>query len=186
MFLSVFFHKIILHLSFFSNSFSPQTTSDISGHPDISFFNLFFFFFALFEFFFTSTVSSTFSFFLLWMKLWDVLMIPLRSGLSCWSASFFSVINRHMNQTDLKTSTFWMRASLGATVVAVLGFAMYRVLLRPRWCLSPDILATTSLCSLVFRCVCHLTHNFPTLCFFFFFWTPVTKYTLFMLRYLQK
>uniref|UniRef100_A0A674P2H0 Mitochondrial Rho GTPase n=1 Tax=Takifugu rubripes TaxID=31033 RepID=A0A674P2H0_TAKRU len=38
----------------------------------------------------------------------------------------------HMSPTDLKTSTFWLRASMGATVFAVLGFAMYRVLLKPR------------------------------------------------------
>lgn len=94
-------------------------------------------------------------------------MTSLRSGLLYLSVSFFSVLNRHMNQTDLKTSTFWVRASMGATVFAVLGFAMYRVLLRPRWCLSPNILTTTLFCSLLFRWVFHLTLNFSTLCFFF-------------------
>ncbi|XP_077426462.1 mitochondrial Rho GTPase 1b isoform X2 [Vanacampus margaritifer] len=38
----------------------------------------------------------------------------------------------HISQADLKSSTFWLRASVGATVFAVLGFAMYRVLLKPR------------------------------------------------------
>ncbi|TNM97298.1 hypothetical protein fugu_015454 [Takifugu bimaculatus] len=38
----------------------------------------------------------------------------------------------HMAQADLKNSTFWLRASLGATVCAVLGFAMYRALLKQR------------------------------------------------------
>uniref|UniRef100_A0A8D3BQ08 Ras homolog family member T1 n=1 Tax=Scophthalmus maximus TaxID=52904 RepID=A0A8D3BQ08_SCOMX len=38
----------------------------------------------------------------------------------------------HMAQADLKNSTFWLRASVGATVFAVLGFAMYRVLLKQR------------------------------------------------------
>uniref|UniRef100_A0A8P4G4U7 Mitochondrial Rho GTPase n=1 Tax=Dicentrarchus labrax TaxID=13489 RepID=A0A8P4G4U7_DICLA len=38
----------------------------------------------------------------------------------------------HVSQADLKSSTFWLRASVGATVFAVLGFAMYRVLLKPR------------------------------------------------------
>ncbi|KAE8300005.1 Mitochondrial Rho GTPase 1-A [Larimichthys crocea] len=38
----------------------------------------------------------------------------------------------HVSQADLKNSTFWLRASVGATVFAVLGFAMYRVLLKPR------------------------------------------------------
>uniref|UniRef100_A0A8C6LU97 Mitochondrial Rho GTPase n=1 Tax=Nothobranchius furzeri TaxID=105023 RepID=A0A8C6LU97_NOTFU len=42
------------------------------------------------------------------------------------------VYNRHMAQADLKNSTFWLRASLGATVFAVLGFAMYRALLKQR------------------------------------------------------
>uniref|UniRef100_A0A7N6A596 Mitochondrial Rho GTPase n=1 Tax=Anabas testudineus TaxID=64144 RepID=A0A7N6A596_ANATE len=43
-----------------------------------------------------------------------------------------SVFNRHVSQADLKNSTFWLRMSVGATVFAVLGFAMYRVLLKPR------------------------------------------------------
>uniref|UniRef100_A0A669D3D8 Mitochondrial Rho GTPase n=1 Tax=Oreochromis niloticus TaxID=8128 RepID=A0A669D3D8_ORENI len=38
----------------------------------------------------------------------------------------------HVSQADLKSSTFWLRASVGATVFAVLGFAMYRVLLKTR------------------------------------------------------
>lgn len=39
---------------------------------------------------------------------------------------------RHMTQADLKNSTFWLRASLGATVFAVLGFAMYKAILKQR------------------------------------------------------
>lgn len=39
---------------------------------------------------------------------------------------------RHMTQADLKNSTFWLRASVGATVFAVLGFAMYKALLKQR------------------------------------------------------
>uniref|UniRef100_A0AAY4B9R2 Mitochondrial Rho GTPase n=1 Tax=Denticeps clupeoides TaxID=299321 RepID=A0AAY4B9R2_9TELE len=38
----------------------------------------------------------------------------------------------HLTQADLKNSTFWLRASLGATVFAVLGFAMYKALLKQR------------------------------------------------------
>ncbi|XP_078081953.1 mitochondrial Rho GTPase 1-A isoform X7 [Mustelus asterias] len=38
----------------------------------------------------------------------------------------------HTAQADLKTSTFWLRASLGATVFAVLGFAVYKALLKQR------------------------------------------------------
>ncbi|XP_028674688.2 mitochondrial Rho GTPase 1-A isoform X1 [Erpetoichthys calabaricus] len=45
---------------------------------------------------------------------------------------FTAVLNRHVTQADLKNSTFWLRASVGATVFAVLGFAMYRALLKQR------------------------------------------------------
>uniref|UniRef100_A0AAY4ALB4 Mitochondrial Rho GTPase n=1 Tax=Denticeps clupeoides TaxID=299321 RepID=A0AAY4ALB4_9TELE len=38
----------------------------------------------------------------------------------------------HMSQADVKSSAFWLRASMGATLFAVLGFAMYRVVIRPR------------------------------------------------------
>uniref|UniRef100_A0A8C1XQH4 Ras homolog family member T1 n=1 Tax=Cyprinus carpio TaxID=7962 RepID=A0A8C1XQH4_CYPCA len=38
----------------------------------------------------------------------------------------------HITHADMKSSTFWLRASVGATVCAMLGFAMYRALLRPR------------------------------------------------------
>ena len=46
---------------------------------------------------------------------------------------FLASWHRHMAQADLKNSTFWLRASVGATVFAVLGFAMYRALLKQRW-----------------------------------------------------
>ncbi|KAG7250081.1 hypothetical protein CRUP_006120 [Coryphaenoides rupestris] len=42
------------------------------------------------------------------------------------------VLSRHMSQADLRSSTFWLRASVGVAVVAVLGVAMSRVLLKPR------------------------------------------------------
>uniref|UniRef100_A0A8C2FBN2 Mitochondrial Rho GTPase n=2 Tax=Cyprinus carpio TaxID=7962 RepID=A0A8C2FBN2_CYPCA len=45
---------------------------------------------------------------------------------------YSAVLNRHMTQADLKSSTFWLRASVGATVFAVLGFAMYKALLKQR------------------------------------------------------
>uniref|UniRef100_A0A8C5CGE2 Mitochondrial Rho GTPase n=1 Tax=Gadus morhua TaxID=8049 RepID=A0A8C5CGE2_GADMO len=55
-------------------------------------------------------------------------LIPstLPPKLPCFSSS------RHLAQVDSKNSTFWLRASLGATVFAVLGFAMYRALLKQR------------------------------------------------------
>lgn len=46
---------------------------------------------------------------------------------------FLPPLLRHMAQADLKSSTFWLRASVGATVFAVLGFAMYRAILKQRW-----------------------------------------------------
>ncbi|XP_021068358.1 mitochondrial Rho GTPase 1 [Mus pahari] len=45
---------------------------------------------------------------------------------------FTAVLNRHVTQADLKSSTFWLRASFGATVFAVVGFAMYKALLKQR------------------------------------------------------
>ncbi|XP_043923985.1 mitochondrial Rho GTPase 1 isoform X2 [Protopterus annectens] len=45
---------------------------------------------------------------------------------------YTAVLNRHMTQADLKSSSFWIRASFGATVFAVLGFAMYKALLKQR------------------------------------------------------
>ncbi|MEQ2251072.1 hypothetical protein ILYODFUR_007216, partial [Ilyodon furcidens] len=42
------------------------------------------------------------------------------------------VLRRHIIQENLTSSTFWLRASVGATVFAVLGFAMYRLLLKTR------------------------------------------------------
>ncbi|XP_046899517.1 mitochondrial Rho GTPase 1b isoform X3 [Hypomesus transpacificus] len=45
---------------------------------------------------------------------------------------YTAVFSRHMTQADLKTSTFWLKASVGATVFAILGLAMYRALLKHR------------------------------------------------------
>ncbi|XP_071032634.1 mitochondrial Rho GTPase 1-A-like isoform X1 [Oncorhynchus clarkii lewisi] len=45
---------------------------------------------------------------------------------------YTAIFSRHVTQADLKSSTFWLRVSAGATVFAVLGFAMYRVLLKQR------------------------------------------------------
>ncbi|XP_036796393.1 mitochondrial Rho GTPase 1-A isoform X1 [Oncorhynchus mykiss] len=45
---------------------------------------------------------------------------------------YTAILSRHVTQADLKSSTFWLRVSAGATVFAVLGFAMYRVLLKQR------------------------------------------------------
>ncbi|XP_029596050.1 mitochondrial Rho GTPase 1-A isoform X1 [Salmo trutta] len=45
---------------------------------------------------------------------------------------YTAILSRHVTQADLKSSTFWLRVSVGATVFAVLGFAMYRVLLKQR------------------------------------------------------
>ncbi|XP_038834780.1 mitochondrial Rho GTPase 1-A-like isoform X1 [Salvelinus namaycush] len=45
---------------------------------------------------------------------------------------YSAILSRHVTQADLKSSTFWLRVSVGATVFAVLGFAMCRVLLKQR------------------------------------------------------
>uniref|UniRef100_A0A8C8GM12 Ras homolog family member T1 n=1 Tax=Oncorhynchus tshawytscha TaxID=74940 RepID=A0A8C8GM12_ONCTS len=45
---------------------------------------------------------------------------------------YTAILSRHVTQADLKSSTFWLRVSVGATVFAVLGIAMYRVLLKQR------------------------------------------------------
>uniref|UniRef100_A0A8B9LRE0 Mitochondrial Rho GTPase n=1 Tax=Astyanax mexicanus TaxID=7994 RepID=A0A8B9LRE0_ASTMX len=45
---------------------------------------------------------------------------------------YTAISSRHMSQVDLKNSSVWLRVSLGAAVFAVLGFTMYRLLLKPR------------------------------------------------------
>lgn len=65
---------------------------------------------------------------------------PFNNRLTVLLLRLFSLTNRHVIQTDLKSSTFWLRASVGATVFAVLGVAMYRVLLKTRWCSMPPSL----------------------------------------------
>ncbi|XP_051490557.1 mitochondrial Rho GTPase 1 isoform X3 [Apus apus] len=40
--------------------------------------------------------------------------------------------DRHVTQADLKSSKFWLRASFGAAIFAVLGFAMYKALSKQR------------------------------------------------------
>ncbi|TRY56363.1 hypothetical protein DNTS_034964 [Danionella cerebrum] len=40
------------------------------------------------------------------------------------------VLSRHVTAAELKSSSFWLRASVGASVCAVLSFAIYRALLR--------------------------------------------------------
>uniref|UniRef100_A0A8C5EQC2 Mitochondrial Rho GTPase n=1 Tax=Gouania willdenowi TaxID=441366 RepID=A0A8C5EQC2_GOUWI len=48
-------------------------------------------------------------------------------------AKVYAVVRRrHVSQADMKTSTFWLRASAGAAVFALLGFALYRVMLKTR------------------------------------------------------
>nr|XP_023685678.1 mitochondrial Rho GTPase 1-A-like isoform X2 [Paramormyrops kingsleyae] len=48
------------------------------------------------------------------------------------STLYSAVTNRHVTQAEMKSSTFWLRASLGATVFAVFGFAVYKALLKHR------------------------------------------------------
>ncbi|XP_076871547.1 mitochondrial Rho GTPase 1b isoform X2 [Brachyhypopomus gauderio] len=43
-----------------------------------------------------------------------------------------AVFSRHMAQVDLRNSAVWLRASVGAALFAVLGFTVYRLLVRTR------------------------------------------------------
>lgn len=42
-------------------------------------------------------------------------------------------ISRHLNGSDMSNTSFWLRVALGSAVVAVLGFAIYRVVARLKW-----------------------------------------------------
>nr|XP_021332570.1 mitochondrial Rho GTPase 1 isoform X4 [Danio rerio] len=42
------------------------------------------------------------------------------------------ILSRHIIHAELKNSSLWLKASVGATICAVLGFAIYRTLLRNR------------------------------------------------------
>lgn len=37
---------------------------------------------------------------------------------------------RHLNGSDMSSTTFWLRVALGSAVVAVVGFAVYRAVGR--------------------------------------------------------
>lgn len=43
------------------------------------------------------------------------------------------LISRHLNGSDMSSSSFWLRVALGSAVVAVLGFAVYRAAVRLKW-----------------------------------------------------
>ncbi|KAG7281659.1 hypothetical protein CRUP_019171 [Coryphaenoides rupestris] len=75
----------------------------------------------------------------IYTKLTTVAMYPharLRCMCTCNRCTFclcHNFLNSELLQTaDLRSSTFWLRASVGVAVVAVLGVAMSRVLLKPR------------------------------------------------------
>lgn len=40
---------------------------------------------------------------------------------------------RHLNSSDMSSTSMWMRIALGSAVVAVLGFAVYRTVARLKW-----------------------------------------------------
>lgn len=42
-------------------------------------------------------------------------------------------ISRHLNGSDLSSASFWLRVALGSAVVTVLGFAVYRTVVRLKW-----------------------------------------------------
>lgn len=39
-------------------------------------------------------------------------------------------LSRHLNGSDMSSTSFWLRVALGSAVVAVLGFAVYRAVAR--------------------------------------------------------
>lgn len=49
------------------------------------------------------------------------------------SILIFPPISRHLNGSDLSNASFWLRVALGSAVVTVLGFAVYRAVVRLKW-----------------------------------------------------
>lgn len=46
---------------------------------------------------------------------------------------YFMLICRHSRGSDMSSTSFWLRVALGSAVVTVLGFAIYRVIVRLKW-----------------------------------------------------
>lgn len=50
------------------------------------------------------------------------------------SLSLSLPVCRHLNGSDMSSTSFWLRVTLGATIAAMLGFALYRAFSRHKWC----------------------------------------------------
>lgn len=50
------------------------------------------------------------------------------------SLSLSLPVCRHLNGSDMSNTSFWLRVTLGATIAAMLGFALYRAFSRHKWC----------------------------------------------------
>lgn len=55
----------------------------------------------------------------------------LSKSVSLSHLSFF--ISRHLNGSEMSSTSFWLRVALGSAVVAVLGFTVYRAVVRLKW-----------------------------------------------------
>lgn len=49
------------------------------------------------------------------------------------ASSLVFPLSRHLNGSDMSSTSFWLRVALGSAVVAVLGFAVYRAVARLKW-----------------------------------------------------
>uniref|UniRef100_A0A8C9T2H6 Mitochondrial Rho GTPase n=1 Tax=Scleropages formosus TaxID=113540 RepID=A0A8C9T2H6_SCLFO len=48
------------------------------------------------------------------------------------SVPVFLCFNRHLNNSDMTTTSFWLRVTLGAAVLSVLGFTIYRAFIKQK------------------------------------------------------
>ncbi len=49
------------------------------------------------------------------------------------SLSMSLPVCRHLNGSDMSSTSFWLRVTLGTTIAAMLGFALYRAFSRHKW-----------------------------------------------------
>lgn len=74
---------------------------------------------------------------LAWAAVYPYVAIPPSTGLDLTGIVEFLLgllisppFSRHLNGSDLSSASFWLRVALGSAVVTVLGFAVYRALVR--------------------------------------------------------
>lgn len=77
---------------------------------------------------------------LAWAAVYPYVAIPPSTGLHLTGIVEFLLgllisppFSRHLNGSDLSSASFWLRVALGSAVVTVLGFAVYRALVRLKW-----------------------------------------------------